>query len=78
DHAIESANVASPVYERIYPLSDSELEQLTEWISDNLSKEFIRKSLSVAGTSILFMRKKNGYLPLYMDDRGLNLVTKKN
>jgi hypothetical protein len=62
----------------ICQLSQTELAALREYIDENLSKNFIRHSKSLARAPILFVKKKNGSLRMCMDYRGLNKVTKKN
>ena len=42
-----------------------------------MDKGFIHTSNSLAGTPVLFIKKKGG-LRFYMDYRGLNNITKKN
>jgi hypothetical protein len=43
-----------------------------------LKNRWIKRSISEAGTPILFVLKKDGSLRLYVDYRGLNAITKKN
>ncbi|SCZ91750.1 BZ3500_MvSof-1268-A1-R1_Chr5-1g07649 [Microbotryum saponariae] len=67
-----------PPFGPLYPLSEKELQALSTWIDENLSKGFIRPSTSPAGAPILFVRKKDGSLRLCVDYRGFNAVTLKN
>jgi hypothetical protein len=62
----------------MYPLSLRELVALKKFLEENLAKEFIQKSKSLAGAPILFALKKDGSLRLCVDYRGLNTVTVKN
>jgi hypothetical protein len=78
DCAIELQDGAQPPFGPIYSLSQMELAALREYIDENLSKNFIRHSKSLAGAPILFIKKKDGSLLMYVDYRGLNKVTKKN
>ena len=78
DLAIELHPGKEPPYGPIYPLSQTELAALREFLEENLAKGFIRESKSPAGAPILFAPKKDGGLCLYVDYRGLNTVTIKN
>ncbi|KAM4062531.1 reverse transcriptase (RNA-dependent DNA polymerase) [Hirsutella rhossiliensis] len=62
----------------IYNLSEHELAVLREYIASAQAKGWIRRSISPAGSPILFVPKKGGKLRLCVDYRGLNKVTKKN
>jgi len=68
----------TPPYGPIYSLSALELEALSTWLDENLSKGFIRASQSPAGAPILFVKKKDGKLRLCVDYRALNSITIKN
>ncbi|SGZ31712.1 BQ5605_C045g12237 [Microbotryum silenes-dioicae] len=78
DLAIEIEDGKQPPFGPLYPLSEKELQALSTWIDENLSKGFIRPSTSPAGAPILFVRKKDGSLRLCVSYRGLNAVTLKN
>ncbi|SDA02660.1 BZ3500_MvSof-1268-A1-R1_Chr7-2g09543 [Microbotryum saponariae] len=78
DLAIEIEDGKQPPFGPLYPLSEKELQALSTWIDENLSKGFIRPSTSPAGAPILFVCKKDGSLRLCVDYRGLNAVTLKN
>jgi transposase InsO family protein len=78
DHAIDLQPGKEPPYGPIYPLSQTELQELREYIEENLQKGRIRLSKSPAGAPILFVPKKDGGLRLCVDYRGLNGVTTKN
>jgi hypothetical protein len=78
DYAIELQDGAQPPFGPIYNLSQTELAALYEYIDENLSNFFIRYSNSPAGAPILFVKKKDGYLRMYVDYRGLKKVIKKN
>ena len=68
----------TPPFGPIYPLSELELQALSDWLKDNLSKGFIQASQSPAGAPILFVKKKDGGLRLCVDYRALNNITIKN
>ena len=55
----------------------AELEALREWLVENLNKGFIKPSLSLAASPVLFIKKEEG-LRLYIDYRALNLIIVKN
>ena len=77
DHAIEIGN-GQPPFGPIYPLSAVELDVLKKYIEDNLEKSFIVPSTSPTEALILFMKKKDGGLQLYIDYWDLNMLTRKN
>ena len=56
-------------YGPIYPLIETERDELKMYLKENLEKGFIRKSTSPAGAPILFVRKKDGTLRLCIDYR---------
>ena len=67
-----------PLYGLIYPLSQTKLAALHDFLEENLAKGFIQESKSPVGTPILFAPKKDSSLRLYIDYRGLNTITVKN
>ena len=78
DASIEVEEGKSPPFGPLYHLSQDERKALFEYVESNLSKGFIRRSTSPAGSPVLFVRKKTGELRLCVDYRGLNAITKKN
>ena len=58
-------------------MSQAKLVALREYIDENLSKNFIRYSKSLAEAPILFV-KKDGSLHMCVDYCGLNKITMKN
>ena len=55
-----------------------ELKELKEQLKDLIEKVFIRPSDSPWGASILFVKKKDGFLRICIDYDQLNKVTIKN
>ena len=55
-----------------------ELKELKAQLKDLLDKGFIRPSIYPWGAPVLFVKKKNGSLRMYIDYRQLNKVTTKN
>jgi len=68
---------ATLFYDTMYPITEPESNSLEKYIEENLRKGFIRKSKSLAGVPILFV-KKNGELRLCIDYRHLNDITIKD
>ncbi|MBW0484461.1 hypothetical protein O181_024176 [Austropuccinia psidii MF-1] len=60
----------------IYSLSNQDSETLRAYISDNLEKGFIFLSSSSKREPFLFVKKKDGGLPLCFDYHKLNAVTR--
>jgi len=69
---------AQPPVSPIYSLLASEQEALKEFIDENLNTGFIQPILSLHGTLVLFVKKKDGSLCLCVDFRGLNYISKKD
>ena len=78
DYLINLLNDKQALYRPIYILELIELKTLKTYIKSNLASKFIRLSKSPFGALILFVRKKNGSLHLYVDYRGLNNLMIKN
>ena len=62
----------------VYPLSQSELGALEEFIDEHLNMGFIRPSNSLFGAPVLFVKKKDGSLRLCVNFRRLNSITRKD
>ena len=77
-HAIELQKSQQPPYGPIYSLGPVELEMLKIYIEMNLANGFIWPLKSPAGALILFVKKPDGSLRLYMDYQSLNNFTIKN
>ena len=78
DCGINLQEGTQPPFGPIYNLSRNELAALREYLNKNLAKNFIQHSKSLAGAPILFVKKKDGSLQMYMGYRGLNKITIKN
>ena len=67
EHAINLENGKQPPYGPIYSLGSVELETLKTYIKTYLKTGFIRPSKSLVGAPILFDKKLNGSLRLFVD-----------
>src|SRR5437763_1023505 len=67
DLAIDLQPWKEPPYGPIYPLSQTKLATLHDFLEENLAKGFIRESKSLARAPILFVPKKDGGLRLCVD-----------
>ncbi|MBW0494565.1 hypothetical protein O181_034280 [Austropuccinia psidii MF-1] len=77
DHHIELEGSLPPAGV-IYFLSNQESDTLRAYISGNLEKVFIWPSSSSTGAPVLFVKKKDGGLRLWVCHCKLNAVTRKN
>jgi hypothetical protein len=76
DHAIDLQDGQHPPWGPVYPLSETELEVLRNWLKDMMATGKIRKSKSPAAALILFVPKAHGRgLRLCVDYRGINKIT---
>jgi hypothetical protein len=78
DLAIELIPGSQPPHRPLYNFSATELELLRKYVTEYLSRGWIRRSKSPAGAPILFAKKKDGGMRLCVDYRGLNKITLKN
>ena len=69
---------AQPPVGPIYSLSASEQEALKEFIEENLNMGFIQPTSSLHSVPVLFVKKKDGSLRLYIDFCSLNCISKKD
>lgn len=79
DHRIElTEGNHQPPHKPCYKMSPLELQEAHRQVEEYLQKGYIRPSVSPYGAPILFIRKKNGKLRMYIDYRALNNITKRN
>ena len=69
---------SQPLIGPIYSLSAFEQEALKEFIEENLNMGFIWPTSFPHGALVLFVKKKDGSLHLYVDFHDLNRISKKN
>jgi len=69
---------AQPLVGPIYSLSASEQEALKELIEENLNTCFIQPTSSPHSVLVLFVKRKDGSLRLYVDFCSLNCISKKD
>jgi hypothetical protein len=68
----------TPISKAPYRTAPTELAELKVQLDDMLKKKFIRPSVSPWGAPVLFVKKKDGSMRLYIDYMELNQVTVKN
>ena len=78
EHAIELEKGKQPPFRPIYNLGSIELKTLKTYIKTHLANGFIRSSKSPSGASILFDKKPDKILHLYVNYQDLNNITMKN
>ncbi|KAJ3566548.1 hypothetical protein NP233_g6936 [Leucocoprinus birnbaumii] len=78
DLKINLEDGSQPPVGTIYSLSPSKLEALCEFINKHLSIGFICPTSSPHSAPVLFVKKKDSFLQLCVDFRGLNWITKKD
>ena len=69
---------AAPVARAPYRLAPTELQELSDQLSELSEKGFIRPSSSPWGAPVLFVKKKDGSFRMCIDYRELNKLTIKN
>ncbi|GBG85759.1 hypothetical protein CBR_g40488 [Chara braunii] len=77
-HVIEIMPGSSILKGRIYRMSPGELDELHRQLKELIEKGWIRPSVSLYGSPVLFVPKKGGTLRMCIDYRGLNAITVKN
>lgn len=71
DSAIELKPSAAPISKAPYKMAPTELKELKVQLQKLLDKGFIQPSVSSWGATMLFVKKKDGSLRLYIDNREL-------
>ncbi|GJZ39426.1 putative reverse transcriptase domain-containing protein, partial [Tanacetum coccineum] len=69
---------AAPVARAPYRLAPSELQELSTQLQELSDKGFIRPSSSPWGALVLFVKNKDGYFRMCIENRELNKLTVKN
>jgi hypothetical protein len=67
-----------PIAKRPYRMSIDELEELKKQLKELSDKGYIRPSASAWGSLVLFVKKKDGSMRMWIDYRNLNVMTVKN
>nr|XP_043625607.1 uncharacterized protein LOC122597036 [Erigeron canadensis] len=78
DFKIDLVPGATPIAKAPNRLAPTEMREMMEQLQELLDKGFIRQSSSTWGALVLFVKKKDGSLRMYIDYRELNKVTIKN
>ena len=78
DHQIKLEEGKPHGYGPLYRMSQNKLKVLRKYLNNNLSKGFIRASLSPITSPVIFIKKLGGGLRFCVDYRALNAVTIKN
>ena len=78
DFGIHLLPITNPISIPTYRMSPPELKELMSKLKDLLNKGFIRPTISPWGALVLFFKKKDGYLRLFIDYRQLDQVTSNN
>ncbi len=69
EFCIDIVSGMNPIFMLPYRMAPTELKELKEQQQELLDKGFIRPSTSPWGASVLFVRKSDGSLRLYIDYR---------
>ncbi|GJW45339.1 putative reverse transcriptase domain-containing protein [Tanacetum coccineum] len=69
---------AQPISKAPYKITPVELKELKYQLQELLERGFIRPSVSLWGALVLFVKKKDGSMRLYIDYRELNRIIVRN
>ncbi|KAI3771736.1 hypothetical protein L6452_02903 [Arctium lappa] len=69
---------AAPIARASYRLKPTEMQEMMSQLQELLEKGFVRPSSSPWGAPVLFVKKKDGSMRMYIDYRELNKVIIKN
>ncbi len=78
DHKIQLQKSKTSIFESLYDMSQDELQVLKKYLKNNLIKDFIQVSSSLAISLILFVKKSSEELKFCVNYRDLNIMTVKN
>ena len=79
DHAINLKEGTTPPWGPIYPLNETELEELCKWLKKMTDMGAVRQSKSACSSPMLFIPKGHGRgLRLCIDYRGMKKITVPN
>ncbi|KAL8121369.1 hypothetical protein AgCh_018198 [Apium graveolens] len=78
EFAIDLAPGTEPVSKAPYRMAPVEMKELATQLQDLLDKGVIRSSISPWGAPVLFVKKKDGSMRLFIDYRELNKLAIKN
>ena len=78
EFGIEVLPGSAPISMPPYRMTPAKLKELKTQLQDLVDKGFIRPSVSPWGAPVLFVKKKDGTMILYIDYRQLNKITIKN
>nr|GEY75518.1 reverse transcriptase [Tanacetum cinerariifolium] len=78
EFGIELISGTQPISKAPYRMAPIELKELKEQLQELLDLGFIRPSVSLWGAPILFVKKKDGSMRIFIDYRDLNRVTIRN
>ena len=78
DFGVDLCPDTQPIFIPPYRMAPAELKELKEQLKDIIDKGFIKPSISPWGVPVLFIKKKDGSLRMWIDYRQLNKGTIKN